>query len=370
MLLVRITSALTEGTLMDTENDVGREDERNGKSAPKDDPACDPQQIDDVQCRMRGIAKQAEYNAQFKDLLVKAKADYEQARQDYRQKRHDSQLKVQDLRHQVKQLTERLRCKIEQEKVVRCIDKAFLQVVEELDACQKGDGCCCREDECQFDTDVSGVTQDKLDEELVKRISKYQQWTDAAQACFTRLVGEPAALEVRVAARKADIDGISAALMADPATTDLKTVYAKALVADREVRRVWNGFDDIGDFVDCLCSTLNCWTNGCKAVSELTGARAVLECKLEAGRDRCIRLETKTVEEILVIYDKNWAKDHRQGEWDRHTKHDHDGHDHDGHDHDGYDHNGRDCGCGRRSGDGNGAVDEVSGSNDGESSLA
>ncbi|MDJ0355307.1 hypothetical protein [Paenarthrobacter sp. PH39-S1] len=285
---------------MNTEKDMEEPAENGSEIASAEDAGCDPKHIDDLQCRMMGIAKQAEYNGPFTVLLDKAKMDYDLTRKDYRQKRHDAQLKVQDLQHAVKQLTERIRCKIEQERVVRNLDKAFVQVVDQLTKCQPEIGCCCSEADCHFDLDCQGLPYD----ELVKRIDKYQARTDAAQQCFTTLVGEPAALELRVAARKDDVDKINAVLLEDPATTDLKMVYAQALVAERDVNRVWNGFGDVNEFVECLCCALKCWTNGGGAVSKLLGTKAVRDCRRKAEQDHCARLQSNTVDEIIVIYDK------------------------------------------------------------------
>ncbi|MBG0737919.1 hypothetical protein IV500_00495 [Paeniglutamicibacter antarcticus] len=303
---------------MNTDND-GEQREEDGCEKPQTDgPGCDPKLIDDVQCRMMGIAKEAEYNAPLKDALEKAKTDYELTRKSYRQARQDVQMKVQDLRHAVKQLTERVRCKIEQERVVRNIDRAFGQVVAELAKCQPDPGCCCSAEDCDFDLDITGIPYD----ELVKRVDKYQQRTDAASKCFTDLVGEPAALQLRVAACKDDVDKVNAALLADEATTDLKMLYAQALVAERGIERVWLGFADVHEFVECLCCALTCWTNGCGAVSRLKGAQAERDCRRKAVDDHCLRLQTNTVDEIVAIYDKHCADERPcEKDKDRHERH-------------------------------------------------
>ena len=140
--------------------------------------------------------------------------------------------------------------------------------------------------------------------QLAQIIVDYQDRTDAAKACFTKLVGEPAALTARLAAAMAAIDAINAATNADPAKTDLKMVYAQAVVTQRHIDRIWNGFDQTHDFVDCLCCALTCWSNGCAAVSLLTGAKAVCDCEAHGKADRCEHLKTNTVDEILAMYDK------------------------------------------------------------------
>ena len=270
-----------------------------GYGAPPAEPGCDPAVIDDLKCKARGIAEQAAYNATYQDLIEKAKTDYDTARKDYRTKRNDAALKVQDMRHQIKHLIERIRHMIEQDRVVRCLDQAFGEIVDDLNSCDGKTGCCAPAD-CDFPTDTAGMAY----EDLVALIATYQRRANESKDCFTVLIAEPAALEKRVGEYKIEIDNINTALNADPATTDLKRVYASALVAARHVDLVWNGFEEVNDFVDCLCSALKCWTKGSVAVSILTGAKAIEDCKRESKQAHCTDLQTNTVDEILAMYDK------------------------------------------------------------------
>jgi hypothetical protein len=281
---------------------IDRPPERQGDDGcppPRDtDPDCDPQLIDDIACRASGVAAQAVYNATYEPLLEKAKTDYAVTRKGYRTTRHEAALQVQDMRQQIKHLIERIKCLIEQRRVWRCLDDAFGQIAEELRCCELPNGCCAGE--CEYTVDDESLTE----AELLERITNYQRMTDEARECFTKLAGEPAALMARVAAAKKAIDAINAALGADPATTDLKLVYAQALVTNRDVERIWGGFEEIQDFVDCLCRALTCWTKGCAAVSVLKGAKAVAECKKKAEDARCENLRTHPVDEIMALYDK------------------------------------------------------------------
>jgi hypothetical protein len=161
---------------------------------------------------------------------------------------------------------------------------------------------------------------------------------DKAKQCFNDLLGEPAALVQRVQDVKAEIDKINAALAADPAVTDLKMVYAQALVARRHIRLIWHGFDEAKDFVECLCRALTCWSTGANAISLLTGKQAFEDCKRAASKKRCDDLQTNTVEEILALYDKICPRsdctDEDSADPDGEGRHHHGhGHDHD-HDHD------------------------------------
>lgn len=276
---------------------------------------CKPHLIDCLKCKTQGIAAQAAYNTATQPDLDAAQTAYTATRKDYRAKRADVTLQVQDMRHQIKHLVERIRCLIQQEHVVDCLDDAWCDIARELDACSEPVGCCADGLECDFD--VSGdewdcdpdathaeCVSDAEYTALVAKITAYQDHVDKAKACFNSLVGEPAALVARVAAVKAEVDAINAALTADPATTDLKKVYAQALVARRHIRLIWNGFDQSKDFVACLCRALTCWSTGSAAVSLLTGKRAFEDCKRAAAAAQCDELKTNTVDEILARYEK------------------------------------------------------------------
>lgn len=258
---------------------------------------CDPSSIDDLRCRATGVAARAEYNAAYQEAMAKARTDYDTARKGYREARHQAALDVQEMKHQVKHLIERVRCLIEQDRVVRCLDEAWETVSEQLDCCEGPVGCCAEERE--YDTDPP----EKLSK-LLSRIEKYQRYVDEARACFDQLVGEPAALAERVAAAKAAVEKINTALAEDPAKVDLKRVYAQALVARRMLARIWQGHGDTTDYVDCLCQALTSWSQGVEAVSVLTGARAEAECQQDAATSWCDALRAKPEDEVLAEYDR------------------------------------------------------------------
>ena len=290
---------------MSPENDAGHDDERHdhdgcGCHEPPENPDCDPDLIDKLKCEAEGIAAQAKYNEQTQPVLAQASDDYAKARGDYRTARAAATVQVQDLRHEVRQLVERIRCQIKQEEVVECLDRAFRHICHRLKKCGYGSGCCST-GSCEFDK----TCPDDYDE-LVSRIAEYEARRDREKDCFNTLVGEPAALTQRVADAKAEVDAVNADLAGDPATVDLKKVYAKALVAQFHLgsKWIWNGFDDTQAYLDCLCRALTCWTKASDAVSVLTGCKAVKDCHKRSRQEYCEALRTKTVEEILLEYER------------------------------------------------------------------
>ena len=184
---------------------------------------------------------------------------------------------VQGLENEIRHLVERIKCQIEQKRVWKCLDDAFCEVRDEIKCCPTQDLCC--EDPCEFPLED---IENKTVAELAVLIAEYQERTDAAKQCFTDLKGEPAALKQRVEDAKTEVASLTTDLGGDPATLDLKRLYARALVVQWKIKKVWGAFGQVQKFVDCLCQALTCWTKGCQAVYQLSGAKAIAECKEKA----------------------------------------------------------------------------------------
>jgi hypothetical protein len=269
---------------------------------PPETSGCEPG-VDDLSCVAAGDKAKAAYHDTFAADLTQAKIDYEETRKGYRTEQHDAAPVVQGLENEIGHLVERIKCQIEQKRVWRCLDDAFCKVLEEIKCCPKPDPCC--EEPCEFpleDIDCKTAT------ELAQLIAEYQQRTDAAKQCFTDLKDEPADLKQRVEDVKTEVASITTDLGEDPATLDLKRLYARALVVQWKIKRVWGAFGQVQEFVDCLCHALTCWTKGAYAVYQLSGAKAVAECKEQAKKDRCDKLRNETVEQVLAAYDRLCAE--------------------------------------------------------------
>lgn len=266
---------------------------------PADQPQCDPEWLDDVACRARGRAEQAKYDIGFEADLAAARVDYDQVRNAYRGARQQAMTATQDLRHKITRLIERLRCLIRPKSIWKYLEKAFEDVVDELEKCGPPTGCA--ELVCEFP--VSDLEQLDWDA-LVARIAAYQKAVDEAKATFAALVAEPGALAARVAAIELAVTEIESALAASSPAPDHNLLYARALVAQRDLDQVWAGYAQSKDFVACLCQALICWSTGLESVSVLTGAKAVAECRRERDAARCGRLRTETAQEVLAVYDR------------------------------------------------------------------
>jgi hypothetical protein len=266
---------------------------------------CDPDLIDELACQIEGIQAQATYNSKTQADLKTASDTYVTTRRDYRTARAAAATDVQDLRHRVKKYAHSIRCQITQPRVVECLDRAFERTCHRLEECGIPGGCCSTDD-CDYDKSSPDSYA-----ELVSRIAHYQGRLDREKACFNALVAEATALPQRVADAKTEIDAIEAALKGEPATLDLKRQYAAALVAERHLKwdMIWFGFRHTQDYIDCLCRALTCWTKANDAISVLTGYKAVMDCQEKAREKCCDDLRTKTVDEILLEYERICCSD-------------------------------------------------------------
>jgi hypothetical protein len=290
---------------------------------------CDTTLIDTLRCKAEGVAAEAAYNAQYQKDVGDAQAEFNDICNTYRATRTEVKLEINQMRHDTKRAIERIRCMIKQHRVVECLDEAWCEVEHELHCCTQT-GCCVKPENCKFPLPEAGT----CDTELKKLIAEYTDHTDKAKACFTSLKGESPALKQRVRDRKAELDDIQAKLNANDPATDLKRLYAGALVLRYRLKHIWNGFEETKEFVDCLCHALTCWTEGSGQIAVLKGQLAVRECWEKAKEDRCTYIKEHTVDEILTVYEKECCPDPCPPPTDECDDSDGDDGDHD------------DCGCG------------------------
>jgi hypothetical protein len=270
-----------------------------GCHAPPEGPDCDPDRIDDLKCQREGIKAQAEYNDKSGPDLVAAAKAFDTARAAYRDKRMEIDKDVTLLGEEVKRLIERIRCLFKDDGVLRCLDEAFGCVVQKLKDC-KHDGGCCSTEPCNFTKDCPPDYND-----LVRKISEYEARLEQEKACFDTLKDEPENLKKNLDVVEKEIEALKTTLSGDLEKVDLKKLYADALVAQRHLALVWNGFATTQQYVDCLCRALTCWTKASDALSALKGCLAIKKCQKRSKDERCADLKTKTAIEVLLEYERS-----------------------------------------------------------------
>jgi hypothetical protein len=121
-----------------------------------------------------------------------------------------------------------------------------------------------------------------------------------------------AALPARVKSLRAEIEAFSKAAADEPTM-----LYAALLVARRHLDNVWRGFENVNEYMDCLCRALTCMIKGHAAIGELTRQAAVNECQRDCWKAGCIYLGEHTAAEVLAEYLRIWAEDDRDRHRDR-----------------------------------------------------
>jgi hypothetical protein len=263
---------------------------------PRPDQECDIGELDVLKCEAEGIKRQAAYTAEHEADLQRRRTEFDGARTAYADARAAAHADVKELRHRLSRILEQLKCQIDDDEVIGCLDRAWEEVHERLRACGEPAGCCI-DDDCDFDTRCDDVST----EELLARIADIERRVKAAEACFDELIQEPAKLTARVAKLKQDVEALAAAI-ADPKTADYRQAYATALWAWQRLRDIWLGFEHANEYHDCLCQGLMCSLRGRKALAVLEGELAVRTCREDAEKARCTWLREHVVEEILATY--------------------------------------------------------------------
>ncbi|MGH4024785.1 MAG: hypothetical protein ACRDRV_09390 [Pseudonocardiaceae bacterium] len=269
---------------------------------------CDPELLDDLKCKAKGVEAQAAYNAAHMEALAQARTKFEGARSAYSTARSAASILVKDVGNQLNHLIDQLKCLINDPSVIERIDCAYGRIKERLAACGGKSGCYFH-DECDFDD----LVRDCDPESVPKHVANIERRTKEAEDCFNDLIQEPTKLPERVAKLQAEVADISSKTGGDPAKTDFKRLYAAALVARQHLKDVWRGFADVNAYVDCLCHALTCILKGHTAIAILMGKAAVHKCQQQAIEEACTRLRENTVDEVMAEYLRICAS-HRDNE--------------------------------------------------------
>ena len=270
---------------------------------------CDPDLLDELKCRAKGIEAEAAYNALTMDELTQARTQYDSARTEYNKARKAAIPDIRELGEQLYQVVDQLKCLVDNQEI-QLLDRAYAIVEERLDDyCGDKRGCYFHEG-CDFGDEVD----DFRPEDIAERIASIERSTKAAKGAFDDLIAEPTNLPKRVAAIKAELEGIVTNMAADSRTVDFKQLYVAARVARLHLACVHRGFVDTNAYIDCLCHALTCQLKGHTAISRLKGREAVHKCHLHARQARCKRLRARTVDEVMAEYIRIRSADPREHE--------------------------------------------------------
>jgi hypothetical protein len=276
----------------------------HGGRPHKECPECDLGALDDLMCDAEGIKAQSDYTTSKKAEQDARRTQFDGARASYNKARADASDDVKEIRHQLTRILDHLR-RCLPEDVLRCLDRAWDKVKEELEDCGMPKGCCLDDDEeCEFDTSHENVpTQD-----LLARKAEFERRVKAAEDCFAELIKEPEELKKRVAELKAAVEALS------KDTANDKESYAKALWYWRRLEDIWLGFEHANEYHDCLCQALMCSVKGHTAIAVLVGEIARRACRDRGEKARCDWLRTHVVDQILAHCQRHHPREYEEDE--------------------------------------------------------
>lgn len=275
---------------------------------------CDPRLLDHLKCQAKGIKAQSDYNDATLKQLDDDRTAYDDAQSAYNKARKDAKPVVERLRLTLDGLIDQLDCLVQNSRKIAWLNEAYGKVESELRRCYPCEGCTVDDDDCDFDDEVESCRDDDL-ETLIARITLR---TAAAQTAFNDLKAEATEIPNRKTKLQDDVDKVEADMKV--AGADFIALYAAALVARGDLKAIYRGFENVNDYMDCLCRALMCVLTGHEAIGRLKGKQAVRQCHEDRRKERCERLKTQTAEEVIVEYLKLKRRYHRQQEGAEHEQ--------------------------------------------------
>lgn len=282
-----------------THREPRRPGQRHEEPRPQPCAGCDTSGLDALACEAEGIKKQAEVTAAAAAAVGQRRQKYDAARDLYTHAREDAEKTVGMSKTLVGQLRDRLKCMLDDDRVVERMARAFERIRDRVEDCGRGSGCCA-DDDCEFDLDVAEVSLG----ELHWRLADAQDHITRAEKCFDDLAGEPEQLTKRVGDAKGALVKISEDLGKDPKGTALHRLYAGFVIAEQQLDDAYRGFAGANDYMDCLCRALTCELRAWRARAVFEAAIAVAECRSKAEEERCGALVKNPVGELLAEFEK------------------------------------------------------------------
>lgn len=272
------------------------------KDSAKPCEGCDLDEIDALTCTAKRIQKQSEATNESLKILDPRRDAFKAAKNAYTTAWAAAKADVDAATAKLTPLKKELSCRLP-EHSRQCLVEVWEKIKIEIRACEGEHGC--RRFDCDFNESVSETDTEAT---LLGRISELRQKATELDTYFGDLVDEQTKLPANAAAAKKLVDTLAADAAADTGEKDSVKLYARAVVAEWTIARVWDGFTSVQNYLDCLCQILTCLLKAWKAIVVLEGAQAELSCKDERKKERCDALVADPVIEILARYAKECAR--------------------------------------------------------------
>jgi hypothetical protein len=279
---------------MTTTNEPSTEYSTSSTPSSPSTPSCDPDYFARLKCVGKGIEARAQYNKDNEAALTTARTRYDAARGLYTTARTTAQPVLAQAQKDLDKVFERLDCMLDTD-VKQKLEAAADQVGQRLRSKRWG---CYLTTDCDFEDDVRNCPP----KDVPSRIADIQRRTKEAEDFFAVRIEEPTKVGERVTKLQAEIADLTNKVNSDPAPADLPKLYADALVARLHYDMVWDGFDSVDDYMNCLCTALNCIFGGHTAISRLKQKEAVAMCWAERQAETEQQLQDDPAQAVLDLY--------------------------------------------------------------------
>lgn len=259
---------------------------------------CDLDEIDALTCTAKKIQKQADATNESLKILDPRRDAFKAAKDAYTAAWAAAKADADAATAKLTPLKKELACRLPDQSR-QCLGEVWEKIKAEIRACEGEQGC--RRFDCDFNESVS---ESDTQATLSGRISELRQKAGELDTYFGDLVQEQTKLPANAAAAKKLVDTLATDSAADTGEKDSLRLYARAVVAEWIITRVWDGFTSVQNYLDCLCQVLTCLLRAWKAIVALEGARAERGCSDERKQERCDALSADPVNEILTRYAK------------------------------------------------------------------
>lgn len=253
-------------------------------------PGCDLTGIDNLGCKVAGVAAEADYLKGHQAKLAERRTQFDTARTAYQKAFTDVTAQRTTIQEKLAKLKEQL-CQVCAEDRT-CLDEAWASVKAELEKCGTSGGCCVAEADRTIDSKVEGG--DTPAPEAVRAvITRLEAQAERVERCFSTLFAEPGELTKRATALATAVGKIQP-------NTDPVQAYAETLWAEHQLSTLDGGFATPAAFEDCLCIALKVSLELRQTLARLTGLAAERTCQHDKERTRCDWLLANVISEIIA----------------------------------------------------------------------
>jgi hypothetical protein len=275
------------------------------ESKPNEGLHCDPKDVLGIECDGERYKKQSEVSQEADAKLKEFKTQYDTARADYSRATRAARNSLKSILEKLDDIESQISCHVPDE-IRACLKSAVCDVLDELKECDPVAAGCCAVD-LPPETPTSGSEQPGKSAErtptksveLTAAIAELRRVTTANTECFTRLGREAEQIGKRISDLESDVSSLMNDLKAEDRSYE--RLFVRWYIAVRRAK--WSylggGFDNVDEYMDCLCRTLVLIGEGWRRIILLEGERSYQDCTEKAQKATCERKRANIVDDAL-----------------------------------------------------------------------